>query len=89
MVLAETRLTDTLLRAQLKTHINECVVRCCIGKPPEEVVLVAPHTVLKTSSGKLRRAATRAAYGDRSLGHAPGRPVVQMLRLVIEGAMGR
>jgi hypothetical protein len=46
VVLAETRLTDTLLRAQLKTHINECVVRCCIGKPPEEVVLAAPHTVV-------------------------------------------
>jgi acyl carrier protein len=88
VVLAETRLTDALLRAELKTKINECVVRC-IGEPPEEVVLAAPHTVLKTSSGKLRRAATRAAYEDRSLGHAPGRPVVQMLRLVIEGAMGR
>ena len=88
VVLAETRLTDASLRTQLKTQINECVVRC-IGEPPEEVVLAAPHTVLKTSSGKLRRAATRGAYEDRSLGHAPGRPVVQMLRLVIEGAMGR
>ncbi len=88
VVLAETRLTDASLRTQLKTRINECVVTC-IGEPPEEVVLAAPHTVLKTSSGKLRRAATRAAYEDRSLGHAPPSPVVQMLRLVIEGAMGR
>ena len=74
VVLAETRLTDASLRARLNTQINECVVKC-IGEPPEEVVLAAPHTVLKTSSGKLRRAATRAAYEDHSLGHAPGRPV--------------
>jgi 1-acyl-sn-glycerol-3-phosphate acyltransferase len=88
VVLAETRLTDASLRAQLNAQINECVVKC-IGEPPDEVVLAAPHTVLKTSSGKLRRAATRAAYEDHSLGHAPGRPVVQMLRLMIEDVMSR
>jgi len=30
--------------------------------PPDEIVLAPPHSVLKTSSGKIRRAASRAAY---------------------------
>lgn len=86
IVLAETRVTDLMMHSQLKQRINERVVDC-IGEPPEEVVLVPPHTVLKTSSGKLRRAATRAAYEEHSLGRAPSRPWVQMLRLAIEAAL--
>jgi 1-acyl-sn-glycerol-3-phosphate acyltransferase len=86
VVLAETRLTAPAARAQLKTRINERVVDC-IGEPAEEIVLAPPHAVLKTSSGKLRRAATRAAYEDHSLGRALARPLVQMLRLMAEGAV--
>ena len=83
VVLAETRLTDPAARARLKAQINERVVTC-VGEPPEEIELAPPHALLKTSSGKLRRAATRAAYEDHALGRAPARPVVQMLRLIIE-----
>jgi len=83
VVLAETRLTDPAARAQLKARVNERVV-ACVGEPAEEVVLAPPHAVLKTSSGKLRRAATRAAYEDHTLGRAPARPLVQMLRLATE-----
>lgn len=83
VVLAETRLADPTSRAQLKARITECVVDC-IGEPPEEVVLAVPHAILKTSSGKLRRAATCTAYEDNTLGRAPARPAVQMLRLAIE-----
>ena len=86
VVLAETRLTDPAARAQLKAHMNERVV-ACIGEPADEVVLAPLHAVLKTSSGKLRRAATRAAYEDHTLGRVPARPAVQMLRLTIEGAV--
>ncbi len=88
VVLAETRLTDPQARAQLRTRINERVVDC-IGEPAEEIVLAPPHAVLKTSSGKLRRAATRAAYEEHSLGRAPARPLVQMLRLMSESALLR
>jgi 1-acyl-sn-glycerol-3-phosphate acyltransferase len=59
----------------------------CVGEPPEDVVLALPHAILKTSSGKLRRSATRAVYEDHTLGRAPPRPTVQMLRLAIEGAL--
>ena len=88
VVLAETRLTDPAARTQLKRRINERVVDC-IGEPAEEIVLAPLHAVLKTSSGKLRRAATRAAYEDHSLGRAHAGPLVQMLRLMLEGAVVR
>jgi acyl carrier protein len=86
VVVAETRYTDQTLRGQLKVRINERVVNC-IGEPPEEILLVLPHTVLKTSSGKLRRAATRAAYEDGSLARGPASPAVQILRLAIESVL--
>jgi len=84
VVLAETRHTDPVLGAQLRAQINARVVDC-LGEPPEEVVLAPPHTVLKTSSGKLRRLATRAAYEDGSLERAPAAPATQMLRLTLAG----
>jgi 1-acyl-sn-glycerol-3-phosphate acyltransferase len=86
VVLAETHLTDPGAHAELKRRINERVVDC-IGEPAEEIVLAPPHAVLKTSSGKLRRAATRAAYEDHSLGRAHAAPLVQMLRLMTESSL--
>jgi acyl carrier protein len=86
VVLAETHLTDPAAHAELKRRINERVVDC-IGEPAEEIVLAPPRAVLKTSSGKLRRAATRAAYEDHSLGRAHAAPLVQVLRLMVEGAL--
>jgi acyl carrier protein len=90
VILAETHNTDQNILQQLKVRINECVIDSA-GEPAEEILLVAPHTVLKTSSGKLRRAATRSAYEDGSLQRAPARPAIQLLRLTIEstGVMAR
>jgi hypothetical protein len=33
-----------------------------VGLKPDRLELLAPHTLLKTSSGKLRRKPTQAAY---------------------------
>ena len=84
IVLAETRYTDPAARAQLTARVNQRVVDN-LGEPPEEILLVPPHTVLKTSSGKLRRAATRAAYEDGSLGRAHAGAALQLLRLALQG----
>ena len=86
IILAETRYTDPIQRAQLTTRINQRVVDS-LGEPPEEIRLASPHTVLKTSSGKLRRAATRAAYEDGSLGRARASPALQVLHLTVQGAL--
>ena len=40
-------------------HIDD---RDAVGLPPEEVVLVAPGTLPKTSSGKLQRSLCRSRY---------------------------
>lgn len=65
IVLAETRVDDPVHRESLRQEIITAVVQLT-GEPPDEVVLAAPHTVLKTSSGKIRRAASREVYESRS-----------------------
>ena len=66
---------------RLKTEIMDRVV-AAVGIPPDIVVICRPGAVLKTSSGKLRRGATREAYLSADLGR--GRSVVgQWARLLI------
>jgi len=80
VVLAESPYKDATQREALRARINQRVLEA-IGEPPDEIVLAVPHTVLKTSSGKLRHAATRSAYLSGRLRHAPAHPAVQLLRL--------
>ncbi len=80
VVLAESSYRDAPQREALRARINQRVLEG-IGEPPDEIVLAVPHTVLKTSSGKLRRAATRTAYLSGRLRRAPAPPAVQLLRL--------
>jgi 1-acyl-sn-glycerol-3-phosphate acyltransferase len=88
VVIAETRETDESRRAQLRAQINERAVEL-IGGPADEIVLAPPHAVLKTSSGKIRRAATREAF-ERGLTALPRRAVwVQVVRLAALSALAR
>ncbi|MDH5347677.1 MAG: AMP-binding protein [Nitrospira sp.] len=61
VILAETRERGQRERQQLHEAINEAVVEA-LGEPADQVVLAPPRTVLKTSSGKLRRSATGALF---------------------------
>lgn len=61
LVLAETRERGQRERHHLREAINSVVVEV-LGEPADQVVLAPPRTILKTSSGKLRRAATRALF---------------------------
>ncbi len=61
VVLAETRESDPGKRDALRARIAELAVSI-IGMAVDEIVLARPHTVLKTSSGKIRRSASRDAY---------------------------
>ncbi len=61
IVLAETRETDVAKREALRAQINEVAVSV-VGMPPDDVMLAPPGAVLKTSSGKIRRAASREVY---------------------------
>jgi len=53
-----------------------------LGEPPDDVVLAPPHTVLKTSSGKIRRAACRELYETGRVGAPEHAAWWQVIRLI-------
>ena len=61
IVVAETREEETVTLEALQTQVLG-VATDLLGMPPDDVVLAPPHTVLKTSSGKIRRAAMRDLF---------------------------
>ena len=61
VVMAETREEDPTAREALTAAVNETVTHL-VQAPPDDIVLVPPHTVAKTYSGKVRRAASRELY---------------------------
>ena len=81
VVLAETRETGAVERNALRARIVEATV-AVLGEPPDEVVLAPPHTVLKTSSGKIRRAACRELYETGRVGAREHAAWWQVIRLI-------
>lgn len=79
VVMAETRGLLPEAQAQLRRQINIAAVGV-LGAPPDEVVLVPPHTVLKTSSGKIRRAASRELYENGGVSATQPAPWRQIVR---------
>ena len=61
VLLAETAFDAAPARERLRQAIAHRVVEV-LGEAADEIVLAPPHAVLKTSSGKLRRAATRDLF---------------------------
>ena len=59
VIVAETKATDTAESVRAAVSVR---VRDAIGMPAEEIVLVAPGTLPKTSSGKLQRSLCRSKY---------------------------
>jgi len=80
IVVAETRETNTERRTALESRINELAVTV-IGMPADEVVLARPRTVLKTSSGKIRRSATAERYDNKELDTRGKSVALQIVRL--------
>ena len=73
VVVAETRELDRERREALAAEVSERVTTA-IGVPPDDVVVVAPGAVPKTSSGKLRRADTKRMYVEGALGRRRREP---------------
>jgi 1-acyl-sn-glycerol-3-phosphate acyltransferase len=80
VVLAETRETGADALEALRRSINERAVDL-IALPADDIVLAPPHTLLKTSSGKIRRAASRDYYESGASGARPAPVWLQFLRL--------
>jgi 1-acyl-sn-glycerol-3-phosphate acyltransferase len=84
VVLAEMRDIDSGKREELRGRINVLTLDM-LGMPADDIVLAPVHSVLKTSSGKIRRAACRELYEK---GKAPPRPVWwQVIRLACAGVL--
>jgi 1-acyl-sn-glycerol-3-phosphate acyltransferase len=88
VVLAETLEQEAERRRQLQQEVNRVVLEL-VGVPPDAVVLAPPHSVLKTSSGKIRRAACREAYERGDIGRPRLAVWRQMLRLFAQAVRGQ
>ena len=81
VIAAETREAGEDRRAELVAAINETASKV-VGVAPDDVCLVPPHALLKTSSGKIRRLACGRLYQEGSLSRPGGRALwLQMLRV--------
>ena len=87
VIVAETRATEPALRERMRREILERVAGA-LGVPPDTVVLARPGSVLKTSSGKVRRGATRDAWRAGRLERGAGSRARQWAAMVSQAATG-
>jgi acyl carrier protein len=86
VILAETRSTDPAGQEALRRRVN-ALAADLVGTPPDDVVLAPPGSVLKTSSGKIRRSASRQMYERGEIGKK-GRAVWrQVAALLLQSAL--
>ena len=85
VVMAETRATDGETTAALRSEIVSATVDL-LGVAPDDVVLAPPRTVPKTSSGKIRRAASREIYEKGRIGVRPHALWWELARIRLRGA---
>jgi 1-acyl-sn-glycerol-3-phosphate acyltransferase len=84
VIIAETRESDASRKSMMKEAIGS-LTQDLLGMPADDIVLASPGTVLKTSSGKIRRSAVRELYERGRL--RPHRRAVwlQLIRLALTG----
>ena len=85
VVVAETRIVRSEAKDRLVAAVRERV-SAALGIPPDVVCLVAPGSIPKTSSGKLRRSATRELYVRGELGERPATTFPHRIELLAAAA---
>ncbi len=88
VIAAETRLSDPARLAALRQAIQDCTL-ALLGLPADEIVLSSRRIVLKTSSGKVRRAASRALFEQGLPEGQPRAAWLQLARIFVAGALPR
>ena len=86
VVLAESRETDPAAHEKIRADIN-ALAADLIGTPVDDIVLTPPQTVLKTSSGKIRRAASRELYEKGEVGRKPAAMWLQLARMSLRSVV--
>jgi len=84
VVLAEMRQSDAATQDSVRKQINDLALNL-IGAPVDDIVLAPPHTVPKTSSGKIRRVAARDYYERGPEAVRPQAVWLQFVRLAAAG----
>jgi len=82
VLVAESREQQADARSELRKQVFAKVTDL-LGMPPDDVVICPPHTVLKTSSGKIRRDAMRQRYEQGELIQPSRAAWQQILRLAV------
>lgn len=80
VIVAETKEKNKVDTEELINAIREAVVST-LDIVPDHIILVRPHTVPKTSSGKLQRAACKNLYLEGKLNKSQTPPWMQILKL--------
>ncbi|TAL52436.1 AMP-binding protein [Pandoraea sp.] len=91
VILAETAEVEPSRRAQIVARINDATLRL-LDAPAEQVSLVPPHSVLKTSSGKIRHAATFELFrrsGGQLKVHSRWRQMASLARASLAPSLRR
>lgn len=84
VVMAETREDNPEKLNALREEINTLAMDL-VGTPADEVVLAPPGTVLKTSSGKIRRAANRTLFESGRISRGFKATWWQIVRITLSG----
>ena len=87
VVVAETREEDPARKREIVDAITRAGA-VLIGAGPDEIVLAPPHSVLKTSSGKIRRVAVRELFESGALRRGAGSVRMQIARLALAATRG-
>ena len=87
VVVAETREEDSERRREIVDAISHAA-STVLGAGADAIVLAPPHSVLKTSSGKIRRSAVRDLFESGARGRGAGSVRVQIARLALAGIRG-
>ena len=84
IVLAETTETAPEALMELRRSITEKAVDL-LGMPPDDIRIAGPGTVLKTSSGKIRRSACKNLYEQGLIGRKKRAVWLQLARISVAG----
>lgn len=88
VIVAETKQEDKVKREQMIDEIQS-IVNETLDLFADEVLLVPPHAVPKTSSGKLQRSGCKKLYEEGKLAAKSAPPWVQITRLVSKGIFNK
>jgi fatty-acyl-CoA synthase len=80
IIVAETVETQKSTQQKIRANIIENM-SIKVGLPPDTIILVAPRTIPKTSSGKLQRSACKQAFIDGKIAHSRLPAKIQLAKL--------